>query len=70
MNQKLKDYLRKFSPATADQTMLDDLRQEMEKGRPGNHRQHQTAGGTGCRITNYRIKAVSVQQRKAGLGIR
>ena len=34
MNQKLKDYLRKFSPATADQTMLDDLRQEMEKAVP------------------------------------
>ena len=34
MNQKLKDYLRKFSPATADQTMLDDLCQEMEKAVP------------------------------------
>ena len=34
MNQKLKDYLRKFSPATEDQTMLDDLRQEMEKAVP------------------------------------
>ena len=34
MNQKLKDYLGKFSPATGDQTMLDDLRQEMEKAVP------------------------------------
>ncbi len=34
MNQKLKDYLGKFSPATEDQTMLDDLRQEMEQAVP------------------------------------
>ena len=34
MNQKLKDYLGKFRPAAGDQTMLDDLRQEMEKAVP------------------------------------
>ena len=34
MNPKLKDYLQKFSPATEDQAMLDDLRQKMEKAVP------------------------------------
>ena len=30
MNPKLKNYLQKFSPATVDKTVLDDLRQEMK----------------------------------------
>ncbi len=34
MNQRLKDYLEKCSPATVDETMLDDLRREMEKAVP------------------------------------
>ena len=34
MNQRLKDYLQKCTPATADQTMLDELRQEMDKAVP------------------------------------
>ena len=34
MNQRLKDYLQKCTPATADQTMLDELRQEMDKAIP------------------------------------
>ncbi len=34
MNQKFKEYLGKFSPATEDQAMLDDLRQEMEQAVP------------------------------------
>ena len=31
MNQKLKNYLQKFPPATVDKTVLDDLRQEMKE---------------------------------------
>ena len=34
MNQRLKDYLQKCTPATADQTMLDELRKEMDKAVP------------------------------------
>lgn len=34
MDQRLKDYLQKCTPATADQTMLDELRQEMDKAVP------------------------------------
>ena len=34
MNPKLKNYLQKFSPAKVDETMLDDLRQEMEQAVP------------------------------------
>ena len=34
MNQRLKDYLQKCTPATADQTMLDGLRREMDKAVP------------------------------------
>ena len=34
MNQRLKDYLQKCTPATADQTMLDELRHEMDKAVP------------------------------------
>ncbi|MDE3259796.1 MAG: hypothetical protein OYM47_18345 [Gemmatimonadota bacterium] len=34
MNQKLKDYLGKFRPATEDQSMLNDLREEMEQAVP------------------------------------
>ena len=34
MNQKLKDYLQKCTPATADQTMLDELRRDMDKAIP------------------------------------
>ena len=34
MNQKLKNYLEKCSPATVDETMLDDLRREMEEAVP------------------------------------
>lgn len=34
MNQRLKDYLRKCTPATADQTMLDELRRDMDKAVP------------------------------------
>ena len=34
MNKKLKDYLQQCTPATADQTMLDELRREMDKAVP------------------------------------
>ena len=34
MNKKLKDYLQQCTPATADQTMLDALRREMDKAVP------------------------------------
>ena len=34
MNQRLKDYLQKCTPATADQTMLDELRRGMDKAVP------------------------------------
>ena len=34
MNRRLKDYLQKCTPATADQTMLDALRQEMDMAVP------------------------------------
>ena len=34
MNQRLKKYLEKCTPATADQTMLDELRREMDKAVP------------------------------------
>ena len=34
MNQRLKDYLRKRTPATVDPKMFDDLRREMKKAVP------------------------------------
>lgn len=34
MNRRLRDYLRKRTPATVDQRMFDDLRREMEKAVP------------------------------------
>ncbi|MCY3839282.1 MAG: hypothetical protein OXH09_11680 [Gammaproteobacteria bacterium] len=34
MNRRLKAYLQKCSPATADETMLDELRREMDKAVP------------------------------------
>ena len=34
MNQRLKDYLEKCSPATVDETVLDDLFREMEEAVP------------------------------------
>lgn len=34
MNRKLKKYLQKCSRATVDETMLDDLRREMEQAIP------------------------------------
>ena len=34
MNQRLKDYLQKCTPATVDETALDELRREMEKAVP------------------------------------
>lgn len=34
MNRRLKNYLQKCSPATADPTMLDELRKEMDKAVP------------------------------------
>ena len=34
MNQRLKNYLQKCTPATADQTMLDELRRDMDKAVP------------------------------------
>ena len=34
MNQKLKDYLQRCTPATVDETALDELRREMEKAVP------------------------------------
>ena len=34
MNPRLKDYLQTCTPATADQTMLDELRREMDKAVP------------------------------------
>ena len=34
MNKRLKNYLQKCTPATADRTMLDDLRREMEQAVP------------------------------------
>ena len=34
MNSKLKNYLRKFRPATVDQAALDELRQEMKEAVP------------------------------------
>lgn len=34
MNKKLEDYLQQCEPATADQTMLDVLSQEMDKAVP------------------------------------
>ncbi len=34
MNQRLRDYLQKCTPAAVDETILDDLRQEMEDAVP------------------------------------
>ena len=34
MNRRLKNYLEKCSPVTVDETMLDDLRREMEEAVP------------------------------------
>ena len=34
MNQRLKDYLQKCTPAQVDEKSLDELRQEMEKAVP------------------------------------
>ena len=34
MNQRLKDYLQKCTPAMVDETALDELRLEMEKAVP------------------------------------
>ena len=34
MNEKFKNYLRKRSPATVDQSTLDDLRSAMEQAVP------------------------------------
>ena len=34
MNEKLKDYLQQCTPAEADQTMLDELRRQMDKAVP------------------------------------
>ena len=34
MNQRLKDYLQKCTPATVDETSLDELRREMAKAVP------------------------------------
>ena len=34
MNEKLRNYLRKCSPATVDQSTLDDLRNAMEQAVP------------------------------------
>ncbi len=34
MNQKLKNYLQKFTRATVDKTALDELRQEMKEAVP------------------------------------
>ena len=34
MNQRLKNYLQKCTPARADQTMLDELRRNMDKAVP------------------------------------
>ena len=34
MNPRLKNYLQKFRPAKVDETMLDDLRHEMEEAVP------------------------------------
>ena len=34
MNQRLRDYLQKCTPATVDETALDELRREMEKAVP------------------------------------
>ena len=34
MNPRLKNYLQKFRPAKVDETMLDDLRHEMEEAIP------------------------------------
>ena len=34
MNQRLRDYLQECTPATVDETALDELRREMEKAVP------------------------------------
>ena len=34
MNERLRNYLEKCSPATVDETMLDDLFREMEEAVP------------------------------------
>ena len=34
MNRRLKDYLRKRTPATVDRKIFDDLRREMKKAVP------------------------------------
>lgn len=34
MNKKLKGYLQQCTPAEADQTMLDELRRQMDKAVP------------------------------------
>ena len=34
MNRRLKDYLRKRTPATGDREMFDELRREMKKAVP------------------------------------
>ena len=34
MDEKLKNYLKKCSPATVDQSLLDDLRNAMEQAVP------------------------------------
>ena len=34
MNSRLRKYLQKFRPATLDETVLDDLRHEMDEAIP------------------------------------
>ena len=34
MNKRLRDYLQQCTPATADETMLDELRRAMDKAIP------------------------------------
>ena len=71
MNQRAQGLLAKMhaSDSRPDHA-LDELRREMDRGRPGDNGEHQTARGTCCRIANCRFTAVPVQKAEPGLGIR
>ena len=59
MDDKLKKYLAKCTPATVDPATLDDLRSAMERGCPENRREHQAEGATGCPLASRLIEAIS-----------
>ena len=63
MNEKLKNYLEKCSPATVDKSLLDDLRSVMEEAVPEiAERVRQREKLAAHLRANCRIDAVSAQQ--------